>query len=247
MPVKILIPQAFETQLASRMSIPFEATAIRDQTAAEISEMLDDMDVIVSGAFKPEWGRPQTKRPLLVHSTGAGIDGIALQELPARSVVCNVYGHERGVAEQAFLHLLALHKRLLPLDRALRTGDWTPDLPYLPEMRDRKLLVLGLGHIGRELVRWGNFLGMNVTALTRSPAADRAASMGLASFGQLDDLPLHLPTADFVVVAIPSTPETVDLIGARELALMKPTATCCPTRRLSASPRNLSSFPARQL
>ena len=65
---------------------------------------------------------------------------------------------------------------------------------------------------------------MSVTALTRSSAADRAASMGLASFGQLDDLSLHLPTADFVVVAIPSTPETVDLIGARELALMKPTA-----------------------
>ena len=50
-----------------------------------------------------------------------------------------------------------------------------PQRPYLPELRGRSLLVLGSGHIGQELVRWGQFLGMNVTVLTRKVTGHRAA------------------------------------------------------------------------
>jgi len=121
------------------------------------------------------------------------------------------------------MHMLALHKGLFRLDAALRKGDWVPERPYLPEMIGQHLLVLGAGQIGRELVRWGRFLGMEVTVLTRRPSGDRA-SPGVRHLGGLDELPRHLPLADFVVVAIPAAAGTVDLISAREFALMKSTA-----------------------
>jgi phosphoglycerate dehydrogenase-like enzyme len=84
--------------------------------------------------------------------------------------------------------------------------------------------VLGLGHIGTELVRFGEFFGMNVSVLTRNASASRAAGLKLHAFGGLDQLPQHLPWADFVVSAVPAAAGTIDLIGAKEISMMKPTA-----------------------
>lgn len=206
------------------MTIPNVITAIKDQSDEQIRDLLDDTDVLVSGGYKPEWRRETTKHPLLVHSVGAGVDAISMPSLPKGTTVCNVYGHERGVTEQAFMLMMALQRRLLNLDRALRTGDWTPSRPYLSELKNNHLLILGLGHIGVELVRWGHFMGMQVSALTRSNSTSRAKELGLVGSGTLADLKQHLPKADFVVVAIPTAKETTDLIGQAELQLMKPTA-----------------------
>jgi phosphoglycerate dehydrogenase-like enzyme len=186
--------------------------------------LLGKVDVLVWGAFKSAWKNPGVNALRVVHSTGAGTDGIEFAGLPAGCTVCNVYGHQWGVAEHAFLLMMALHKNLFGLDAALRKGNWTPQRPYLPELRGRNLLILGLGHIGQELVRWGNFLGMKITVLTRTPSQVRPDIPGLPFVGGLADLPQHLPLADFVVVAIPAASGTIDLIGAQEFVLMKPTA-----------------------
>ncbi len=222
-PLKIVVPRLFAAELGAQLTVAHELVPYGGQDDAAMAALLAAADVLVSGAYKSAW-KPPAGAPLrLIHSTGAGVDGIDFPSVPAGCTVCNVYGHERGVAEQAFMHMLALHKGLFRLDAALRQGDWTPSRTYLPEMIGHHLLILGAGQIGQALVRWGRFLGMEVTMLTRRPAAGRAGA-GVRHLGGLDELPQHLPQADFVVVAIPAAPGTVDLISAREFALMKPTA-----------------------
>ena len=222
-PLKIVVPRLFAPDLGAQLMMPHELVPFSGQDDAAMAGLLADADVLVNGAYRPAW-KPAAGAPLrLIHSTGAGVDGIDFPSVPTGCTVCNVYGHERGVAEQAFMHMLALHKGLFRLDSALRKGDWVPERPYLPEMIGRHLLVLGAGQIGRELVRWGRFLGMEVTVLTRRPSGARA-SPGVRRLGGLDELPAHLPQADFVVVAIPAAAGTIDLISAREFALMKSTA-----------------------
>ena len=206
------------------MTIPHSIQEFAQESDSDMAALLARTDVFVSGAFKSAW-RPAAPAPLrLIHSTGAGVDGIDLANVPTGCAVCNVYGHERGVTEQAFLLMMALQKGLFGLDASLRRGNWTPERPYLPEMNGRKLLILGLGHIGRELVRWGGFLDMNVSVLTRTPGAKSTENPGLSFLGGLNELDAHLGEADFVVVAIPATSGTIDLIGAPQFALMKPTA-----------------------
>jgi len=117
--------------------------------------------------------------------------------------------------------MLSLQKGLLPLDAALRRGNWTPQRTYLAELRERKLLILGLGHIGRELVRWGRFLDMQTTVLTRHADPERAVDLDLEHFGSLSELEDCVPQADFLVVAIPAGEGSVGLIGAKEFSLMK--------------------------
>lgn len=222
-PLKIVVLRQFASELGAQLAVPHELVPYGGQHDAAMAALLADTDVFVSGAYRRAW-KPVAGAPLrLIHSTGAGVDGIDLPSVPAGCTVCNVYGHERGVAEQAFLHMLALHKSLFQLDTALRKGDWVPERPYLPEMIGQHLLVLGAGQIGQALVRWGRFLGMEVTVLTRRPSSGRT-SPGVRHMGGLDELPQHLPQADFVVVAIPAAAGTIDLISAREFALMKSTA-----------------------
>lgn len=221
-PLKIVVLRQFASDLGAQLTVPHELAPFSGLDDAAMAALLADADVLVSGAYRPAW-KPAPGAPLrLIHSTGAGVDGIDFTSVPAGCTVCNVYGHERGVAEQAFMHMLALHKGLFRLDASLRKGDWMPERPYLPEMINHHLLVLGAGQIGQALVRWGRFLGMEVTVLTRRPSGQ--AGPGVSHLGGLDELPRYLPKADFVVVAIPAAAGTIDLISAREFALMKSSA-----------------------
>src|SRR3546814_20062363 len=76
-------------------------------------------------------------------------DLIHLASLPPGCKVCNVHGHERGVAEHAFMLMMALQRQLLRHDTALRKGDWIPDPPCVTELRDRKSVVSGKSVSGR--------------------------------------------------------------------------------------------------
>ena len=221
--LKIAVHKNFAAELGAALTIPHTVATVQNESDDAMAALLADVDALVWGAFKAAWRDPRGCALRLVHSTGAGTDGIDFAGLPPGCVVCNVYGHKRGVAEQAFLLMLALQRNLFALDAALRRGDWTLSRPYLPELRGCSLLILGLGHIGRELVRWGKILEMNVTVLTRTPAkpCDKKIAVPV---GDLRELAAFLTTADFVVVAIPAAAGTVDLIGAKEFALMKPGA-----------------------
>jgi phosphoglycerate dehydrogenase-like enzyme len=231
MKTRIAVSQAFATELERSLTIPHTLGIVTNQSDAEMATLLSATDVFVSGAFKAAWRDPKECALRLIHSPGAGTDGIDFGAVPPGCTVCNVYGHERGVAEHAFLLMVALQRNLFGMDAALRKGDWTPQVRYVPELRGRNLLILGLGHIGQELVRWGRFLDMNVTVLTRNPGKDRPARAraidsghGLPPAGSLKDIREHLKQADFVVVAIPAATGTIDLIGDEELRAMKPGA-----------------------
>jgi phosphoglycerate dehydrogenase-like enzyme len=229
-PLTVVVHDYFASELSSALvsqtfASPPVLRTIVGHTDVEVATMLAGTDVLVSGEFRPAWcAAGKTSRLRLVHSSGAGIDAIDLKSLPPGCKVCNVYGHERGVAEQAFMMMLALQRDLFKMDAALRKGDWTPQRAYLPELGNRNLLILGFGHIGAELARWGNFLDMNVTALTRPPTKVRSGKPAPCALGTLKELGEHLATADFVIVAIPATAETTDLIGEREFQQMKPGA-----------------------
>jgi phosphoglycerate dehydrogenase-like enzyme len=229
-PLTVVVHDYFASELSSALASKTFASppvlrTIVGHTDAEVATMLAGTDVLVSGEFKAAWrAAANTSRLRLVHSVGAGIDAIDLKSLPPGCMVCNVYGHERGVAEHAFMIMLALQRDLFKMDAALRTGDWTPHRIYLPELGKRNLLILGFGHIGAELARWGKFLDMNVTALTRTPGKIRGDKPVACTLGNLNDLGEHLPAADFTVIAIPANSDTTGLIGEREFQQMKPTA-----------------------
>ena len=78
---------------------------------------LADADAIVSMNW--HWSFPALKLKLL-HLPGAGVDGIEFDKVPATVSVCNVYGHDIGIAEYVMAGILEFTIGLMAMDRALR-------------------------------------------------------------------------------------------------------------------------------
>jgi phosphoglycerate dehydrogenase-like enzyme len=98
----------------------------------------------------------------------------------------------------------------------------------LQEVRGKTLGLIGFGEIGTEVARRARAFEMNVIYSKREPLPAAIEDMLGVRAAPLDDL---LRSSDFVSLHVPHGPETDRLIGARELALMKPTASIINTCR----------------
>jgi phosphoglycerate dehydrogenase-like enzyme len=156
---------------------------------------------------------------------GAGIDNLlAGDKRPAAGVtVTNMSGiHGTPMAEHTFALLLALGRGIHHAVRAEPGRSWMESRARdLFELRDKHLLVVGMGHIGGEIARIGRGFGMSVHGITRSGGgAEREQTPVSGS----DELHNCLGEAHAVVVAAPLTAETRHLFGEQAFAAMKPGA-----------------------
>ncbi|MBI2217942.1 MAG: hypothetical protein HYU51_11640 [Candidatus Rokubacteria bacterium] len=189
---------------------------------------LADADVLVTMAFTREMA-VSAGRLALVQVPGASLDRIDQAALPAGAWLANAYGHEVGIAEYVIGAVLALTRGFGRLDASLRHGVWesqwaigVPAPAPWTELAGKTLGILGYGRIGQCVARRARAFDMAVCAIRRDVA--RSAGDELALLGGLDALDDVLRRSDVVVIALSLTDATRGLLGARELALMKPTA-----------------------
>jgi phosphoglycerate dehydrogenase-like enzyme len=194
---------------------------------AEVESAVADADVLVSGSCPPNVAAAG-KRLRLVHAAGAGTDGIDVAALPAGVQVANTFHHEGSIAEYVVAAAVLLRRRFLQQDAALRRGVWDspaydPDVPWTHALGAATVGFVGYGHIGARA--WAGFraFGARGVAVTRRGDVDATAE-GLEWTGTTDDLDPLLAAADVVVVSTPLTDRTRGLIGARQLARMRPSA-----------------------
>jgi phosphoglycerate dehydrogenase-like enzyme len=151
-----------------------------------------------------------------------------------------------AVAELAMTLILALSKQLIGAHRTTVTGAYrelglepTPSnqrvhafqwmkLPNLQEVRGQTLGLIGFGEIGTEVAKRARAFDMKIVYYKREPLPAAIETMLGVSAASLDDL---LRESDFVSLHVPHGEDTDRLIGARELALMKPTASLINTCR----------------
>ncbi len=155
----------------------------------DVAPLLPGAHAIVTGVFTPAMAAAADSL-LLIQTPGAGVNGIAFESVPHQTTVCNVYGHERGIAEYVFTTMGMLNRDYRGMDRRIRAGDWQDHLGSpLPELQGKTLAIIGLGRIGTEVARWGRFLDMRVIAATRTPDAERSRSAPVDRLVGMDALP----------------------------------------------------------
>jgi glyoxylate reductase len=166
-----------------------------------------------------------------VCNVAVGFDNVDLAACARRGVVVtNTPGVlDEATADLAFALVLAATRRLGEGERLIRAGrPWRWGMGFMlgHDLRGGRLGIVGLGGIGARVATRGRAFGMEITYHSRheSPAAAGLEAIRL----DLDEL---LATADVVSLHAPLTDATRHLIGARELALMKPTATLVNTAR----------------
>jgi len=172
-------------------------------------------------------GAPDLK---LVCITATGTNNVDLGAAAERGItVCNVRAYATAsVVEHVFALILSLTRRLEEYAGAVRAGRWQQastfallDYP-VRELTGKLMGIVGYGELGQAVAGVARAFGMEVQVAQRPGGDSRPGRV-----------PLHelLPRADVLTLHTPLTPETRGLIGARELALMKPDALLINTAR----------------
>ncbi len=159
----------------------------------------------------------QARRLKWLFTIGAGVDSLDLAFLHRRGVVLtNGSGlNSAAVADYAVMGVLAAAKRYDEVVRLADRREWTTNAPGRVELAGSRALIIGMGTIGRLIAERLVAFNVIVTGATRSGRDETLKpSEWRARLGEFD----------WVVLAAPSTGETRAMIGATELAAMRPTA-----------------------
>jgi D-3-phosphoglycerate dehydrogenase / 2-oxoglutarate reductase len=147
-----------------------------------------------------------------VDVTAATQAGVMVVNAPTSNIV--------SAAEQAVALLLALARNLPQAAASLRAGEWKRSKFTGTELAGKVAGLLGLGRIGVLVAQRLTAFGMDIIAYDPYIPAARAAQLGV----RLVSLDTLLAESDFISVHLPKTPETVGILGERELRLVKPGA-----------------------
>jgi phosphoglycerate dehydrogenase-like enzyme len=162
----------------------------------------------------------------LIASTGAGNASIDVAAAGERGIAVVHTGYRSDPAiEFTWALILASARHIVTESNSVRSGGWQKTVGA--DLRGKTLGVLGLGRIGSEVARIGRAFGMNLIAWSQNmtPQAAEAAGATLVSKNQLFE---H---ADILTIHLVLGSRTRGLIGAAELARMKPTARLINTSR----------------
>ncbi len=161
-----------------------------------------------------------------IANVGVGYDNIDVAACTRRRIVVTNTPDvlTETTADLSFALLMAVARRVVEGDRYVREGHWRYTLwecLWGADIYRKTLGVYGLGRIGRAVARRARGFSMRVLyydIVRPTPALEQELG------GQFVDRETLLREADFLTLHVPLTPETHHLIGARELAMLKPTA-----------------------
>ena len=165
-----------------------------------------------------------------IHKTGTGVDWYPIPLLDEAGILLanNAGFNATAVAEHTVMLMLLCLRGGVANFAKWRGGVWERSTPYEPVLLEGKTVgVVGLGAIGQHVARAVLGMGAQVVATQHRPHP-LPAGLESVTLLPLDDL---LQQSDIVTLHVPLTDDTRALIGARELALMKPTATLINTSR----------------
>lgn len=170
------------------------------------------------------------ERLAVIARWGVGYDRIDVPACTEASVLLAVTTDSVGrpVAEGALGLIFALAKNFRTHDINCRAGRWREQAPIGSNLQGKSLGAVGLGNIGRELFRLARGVGFGRLLAYEpiAPSAEEAAAG--VEFADLDTV---MRESDFVSIHCPLNDETRGMIGARQFALMKPTAYLINTAR----------------
>ncbi len=197
------------------------------RTPEAYAERLGEADVVVASMLWKNDLLPKAGRLKFIQSISAGVDQYDKDLLRTSGVrLANAAGaNANAVAEHAMALILALKRHLHTGRDNQAAKKWRGMISDISAREDelggKKLLIVGLGRIGARLAKLAKAFDLEVVATRRDADKGGVGVDAVYGYEKLNEL---LPTADIVALTCPLTRETTNLIDARALALMKPSA-----------------------
>lgn len=164
----------------------------------------------------------------LIVTTGARNASIDVKAAAAKGiVVCGTEGQNHPTPELTWALILALARKIPAADQAMRGGQWQENIAPGVGLKGLTLGLLGLGRLGGNVAKVGAAFGMKLIAWSNNLTAERCAEIGAT----LVDKATLFKQADVLTIHMVLGPRSRGLVGAGDLALMKPSAFLVNTSR----------------
>ncbi len=219
--MRVLVSEHLAEEGLERLRETYQVDYRPEMTQEELLAAIGEYDALVVRS------RTQVTREVIgaarklriVGRAGVGVNNIDLEAATARGiVVVNVPdGNTIAACEHTLALMLALARNVPAAAQSLAAGRWERQKFTGVELYGKTLGVVGFGRIGSEVARRALAFGMRVVAYDPYASPEQAEKLGVRLAG-LEEV---LREADFLTIHAPLTPQTRNLIGARELALMK--------------------------
>ena len=228
--VLVLSSEALEKSiepLKSNTKVSVSWTILDESSKSEIIDYLPSQDILVTNSL-PISMKEASKNLKAILLPAAGFEKIQIDAVPNGCIVANSYEHEKPIAEYVFMMMAALDRDLINLNQDFKAGNWSgwPQFagPY-NELTNRELCVLGLGRIGKQVIKVGNALGMKCNAIEiRNISTEEKNNLNLQIIVKPTEMLSILSKIDFLVISVPLNDETRSMIGEKELINMKPSS-----------------------
>ncbi|MFY9845330.1 MAG: D-2-hydroxyacid dehydrogenase [Terriglobales bacterium] len=192
-----------------------------------MDEEIVDAEIVVAWSIRPEQ-IVAAKKLRWIHSPAAAVNQLMFPELVNSDIVLTNAREVHGpvVAEHVIALIFALAKKIAGSVRLQGKHVWGQqilwdELPRIREVAGSTLGIIGLGSIGRAVVKSAKALGMLVIAVREHPEKGSEGADAVFGPAQIDEV---FRRADYIVLAAPVTASTQAIANAERLALMKPDA-----------------------
>ncbi len=196
---------------------------LSDEDQAKAKAALQDVEVVFGPNTMPPWLLDAAPNLKWFQVITAGVDHMVKDGLLERGfTVTKVSGLAApAIAEYVMATMLMLCKGMHTSGKQQAEHKW--EFHFTQELKGKTVGIVGMGAIGREVAKRSRAFGLRIVASRRRVAAGDTDPDcdDLFPHSELDRI---LQESDYVVLCVPLTDETRGLLGARELALMKPTA-----------------------
>jgi D-3-phosphoglycerate dehydrogenase / 2-oxoglutarate reductase len=218
----VLIAEELAPAALDVLAYDFDVRHVDGTDRAALLFALADADAVIVRSATQIDAEAIAAAPRLkvVARAGVGLDNVEVSAATARGVmVVNApTSNIVSAAEQAIALLLAVARNTASASAALKNGEWKRSKYTGVELQGKTVGVVGLGRIGVLFAQRIAAFGTRLIAYDPYIQPARAAALGVRLVG-LEEL---LRESDFISIHLPKTPETVGLIGVKELQLVKP-------------------------
>lgn len=157
-----------------------------------------------------------------VARAGVGVDNIDVPAATRKGIlVMNTPGgNTLSAAEHTMALMLAMSRNVVQACNSLKSGAWDRKKYTGNQLNNKVLGVIGLGRIGMAVARMAHGLNMKILGYDPLAAPKDAGEVGVEVTDKLERI---FREADFITIHVPKNPQTLNMIGADQIAMMKPT------------------------
>ena len=201
-----------------------EAVVKTGMSEDELSRIIGEYDGLIVRSETKVTARVLAKSGRLkgIARAGVGVDNIDVPTATRKGIfVMNTPGgNTASAAEHTMALMLAMSRKIVPACNSLKAGVWDRKKYMGNQLTGKILGIIGLGRIGMAVAKMANSFGMKIIGYDPFAAPPDAEKLGVKITGDLNTI---LKESDYITVHVPKNEQTLNMIDAEQIKMMKPT------------------------